>query len=348
MSDQTKVLRQFLQISDLHIDGDSPKDRKFPPLVQRLARRIPGLYGHDSSALQFLEVLFSELKRKGPAEVLFTGDLTRFGSVADFTAGEVFFDSRGGLKASLGVPGWRARAVAGNHDYWPGQLPHILGIPTHGLKRCFPFVYWVGRADRVSETHTLRFVGIDGDCDALMNGGLSRVLARGYFSKGLTELGGVLTPSPENEIRILLLHHSPRRERRITLGMSQESRRVLQEFVAQHNIRAILTGHLHHFYVGPSTFPNCFELRCGTSAQEVRPPAHWKMYLPDLLRPDPNRWEPQTALVHQILRRDGQLLWRAQVYWRRRDRFMPLDTLPAHEGSWNDLREPLCEFRLDG
>lgn len=344
------VLRRFLHVSDLHIDQDSPFERRFPNrLIQQFVRKVPGLYGHDPDALKFLVQLRDELQSQGdcPLEVLFTGDLTRLGSIEDFAAGDAFFDRTSGRRWSLCLSGWRHRAVAGNHDYWPGQLPHLIGFPTQGLKRCFPFVFWVGRAERVSNDLSLRFLGLDSDADLQANGGLGRLLARGHFTEALKDLDTFLRSCPQNEIRVLLLHHSPRRERKFTLGISETSRKALGTFLARHNIRAILTGHVHRFYVGESVFPNCSELRCGTTAQMVRPTADWRGRFPGLPQPDPRVWEYQTALVHEILQSNSELTWRAQVYIRRDEGpFRPLRTLPSREGAPSDPRDPRYEFLL--
>jgi hypothetical protein len=342
-----KILRRFLHISDLHIDGVSYRERRFSALMQRLLRFIPGLYGHDPLALDYIEELHSELQTSCAVGLLFTGDLTRLGSLADYEAGENFFDLRAPHDAtavSLQIPGWRACSIAGNHDHWPGHVPYIPAAPTAGLRRCFPFDFWVGRAEQVTPNLNLRLMGIDGDCDSRPKGGLRRVLARGHFAHAIADLGQALGACPRNEARVLLLHHSVRGAVR---GMSRASRTQLERFVETHEIRAILTGHLHRFYLGPCRdLPKCFELRCGTSAVVVRKPIAWSLRLPGAPAPASSSWEGQTALVHELVQRGSEVWWRALVYGRSFDGRFQRRSVSENKDAAANTRSTVYEFRL--
>jgi hypothetical protein len=330
-------LASFVQISDIHFGDVDPVS--FDAATARIwanSSVFDGLLGHSSRSLRYLEKFFRDRKRTDPeTRLIVTGDLTTVGKGEQFAFADKFLGSiwttpkwdRLGLRENK----WKQLGIPGNHDHWPG-VARIVGDPTEFLCKTFsppwPSVAGarpglqphLGPNIALPTGQTLRFFAVDTDRD--VNPWLrDRVMARGSFRSQLAQLSNTLSehaqdPKP-NEIRILLLHHS-RSHTGYVLGMEEASRRALEDFILEHGIAVLLSGHLHRAKLTKSAVRNAnwqaevMEARCGTTTQREVPPYEWKTFLGK--RPSrPGRW-PNSLILHRVEGREDGIYWIAEVY----------------------------------
>ena len=131
------------------------------------------------------------------------------------------------------------------------------------------------------------------------------------------------------EHRCLLLHHS-RVWPNSTLGMEDTSRVALDKFLADQNIRVILTGHIHvpalHEFVPAQDASAALEARCGTTTVRDIFPSTWTTILG---KPLTRTLPPNSLLVHLLRQRDGELWWEAEIYTRTALGFRPFGAKKA-------------------
>lgn len=314
-------LATFVHISDLHL-GDLDRETldAVAPDFWAKAPWFRGILGHSYKALCRLDAAYHKLKREENAILLVTGDLTTVGKPSQFEMADRFLGASlkppEGHLVGLGDPGWQSRAVPGNHDHWPGRGV-IFGSPTAALSRYFPERSFSREPlIRLGPSHTLRLIGLDSDTD-VHPFGPSRFLARGGFARELDRLAAKIPAVPNaNEIRVLLIHHSFHYDR-IVLGIESVSKKALREFLGDHDVAVVLTGHVHRPLL------RCFdrdrnrdaaptlEARCGTTTQRSRVPYRWRTLLGG--RSD-GRLPPNSLLVHRIQEHAGALYWTAEVH----------------------------------
>ena len=348
-----KVVRTYLHISDIHIgipDTDTGDARTRRHWAQHSI--FDGLLGHDYKTLVRLARFRVDLERHGGAvEVITTGDLTTCGAAHEFELACGFLGDRVVLRPPIRVglrdSGWATRAVSGNHDRWSGR-PFPLGGPTKEFERRFPS--WRRAAiqprEHLGAGRHLRFVLVDSDHDV---GAFSskRMRARGCFQRALDKLDKTLEECPDDEIRVLLLHHSlafSRRNDGANLSMTRSSRQALEEFVWKKGIDVILSGHTHAptldemvIDLGAGRETSVLEACCGTTSQRTVLPLAWR---PTVGPRRPSPLQQNTLFVHRLVREDdGRLMWRAEAFGRGRREFKPGPVFPQG-------RKLLCERQV--
>lgn len=259
-------LLTFVHISDLHFGDPDPgsSNALLGAHAQnwwRIHRTFDGYLGHSGIALRHLDQRFGQLKRDEDASLFVTGDLTAVGSVSQFNTATTYLTRSVPLPSghSVGLSESAALkfAIPGNHDHWPGMTalspidPVMFGHATAGLLNVFPSLApqpnsppFPMSVRSLKPGVDLVILGIDTDAEVGPYGP-SRFLARGKFVGQLQSLHTVLNARPApNDIRVLLLHHSPQNNA-TTLGLTKNSRRALDQFVSLNQISVLLTGHMH-------------------------------------------------------------------------------------------------------
>lgn len=335
--------RTFVQISDLHFFDAKRKEDDFWERVRRTLERSPrfsGLLGHDVRALDDLDRAFAELRTRGEEsgsaapDLIVTGDLTAVGDDGEFAAANGFLRSPvTPTRPGLGVDDWRRLAVPGNHDHWPGRLLWFGG-PTDGLRRTFPpeeesggsVLRWSIRdGGRAGDTWRIVFLLLDGDADVPEAGSLDRVRAVGECDRAARELQDALF-APEwwnrgDQVRVLLLHHSPAYRGRF-LQLDDASRDAVADLVHGGKVSVVMTGHIHRALLAltrsheSSSAHPVLEARCPTTTQRVET-GRLGVALKEVQ-------EPQGFLVHTVDEDGETLIWRAELWSRSlRDGFRP-------------------------
>jgi 3',5'-cyclic AMP phosphodiesterase CpdA len=330
-------LATFVHISDLHFgtliqdpQGDLAPDAP----VYHFWRLFPwcdGLLGHHYRALGPLSDFVKRLRKTENARVIVTGDLTsngapdQFDTCVDFLVSQLPFPPNS-VYRSVGLfeKGWQERAIPGNHDHWPGTHK-IVGKPTSALRSYFPSLPYVSPAVPLSSGQRVRFVGIDTDADVNPYF-TARIRARGSFTSQLGPAAALLGDPAEDEVRILLMHHS-RVWPQYTLGIEDASRAALDVFLADQNIRVVLTGHIHvpalDIFTPRPGAPSVLEARCGTTTVRDLFPYTWTTLAGGPIK---RTLPPNSLLVHRVSERDGELWWEAEAHTRTALGFRPFGT----------------------
>jgi predicted phosphodiesterase len=325
-----KRLLTIVHISDLHFGDLSPNsdDADLDAVAEswwQLNRRFDGYLGHSGDALRHLNQSFKQIRDdEKPVMLLVTGDLTAVGSDAQFSLARRYLEATAQLSgqrylglqlANLLVNG----AVPGNHDHWPGQRAVtplslvMFGASTGSLGTTFPNLplapVGLQRLPLTPRCH-LSIGGIDTDAQ-VRSYGPKRFFARGHFVRALDRLKRLYITPAQNEIRVLLLHHSPQNTA-FALGITGESRRALDDFVRENEISVLLTGHTHSpkgkvFQESRGgTRWDLLEARCGTTTQRDTTP--WQ---------PPRKLDENTLLVHRLYDVDSQQIeWRTSLFQR--------------------------------
>jgi 3',5'-cyclic AMP phosphodiesterase CpdA len=326
-------LGTLIHVSDLHIgtidevSGDAEARR-----LWAYSRAFHGLLGHEYRALDLLERFVRGYDGSaGPRllRLIVSGDLTRVGHVDEFSRAvnyrDAVADFGNGRRLGLGLANEQL-SIPGNHDRWPGAST-VWGGPTSGFDKTFPQnrrPYW-NEWTTLASGHTLRFIGIDTDAD-VSAWGHNRLLARGAFLTQLDTVSRNLFAMEPTEIRVLVMHHSPAHRGRV-LGMQRASRAALADFVEDHGVAVILTGHLHAPRVCVDAFQHSrppvlrLEARCGTTSVRRTLPYGWRSFM---RRPDGRR-DDNTLLVHDLTLKNGEVIWTASTYVQTPQRFDRVD-----------------------
>jgi predicted phosphodiesterase len=328
-------LATFLHISDLHIGefeaitGDS----KISPLAARVLNNLPifdGLLGHHAAALRHLEDFSANLLAEEPdCMLIVSGDLSRYGDYRELRSARALIESSVDiappLREQVGLYFHSAAClIPGNHDHWAGVATPIGAAPSDYSAVFFdqptPSEYVLDLRDE--EGMKLRFIRINSDADIQPNS-LNRLLAKGHFTSELNVLSASLPARPDNEIRVLMIHHSRSHAGRV-LAMTRASKQALDEFLKSKGISVMLTGHTHapvarlHNIRGTS---GVHELGAGSTTQFDVLPFKWKVRLRN---PHQLGWHPNTLMVHRIALKDGQPWWETETCQRFPNGFMPV------------------------
>jgi hypothetical protein len=332
------ILHTFIHLSDLHVHEDPVYERE---LSTQLVPRFPGVAGHDDEALAAVWRLyrndgFRDLVADGRAHLIFTGDLTALGTTPQFGVGKDFLGGLGTtIRPGLNNGRWGETAIPGNHDHWGTFL--WFGPEAPEFTTLFPFRSTFSPVLPIGYGFSVRFIRIDGDADSGGNR-LPRVLARGVFAKAVQEIK--LPPRDPKEVRVLLLHHSisHRNEHALLRPLpgypvcyvpNGESERALVDFLLEHEVTVVLTGHIHESRLRQLTIGNktrgpgrVLEARCGTTTQQhidSFAAQVWGKTAARLARR--GRRGPRTAgehsiLVHELELNAEGLSWNTHLYRR--------------------------------
>jgi hypothetical protein len=150
----------------------------------------------------------------------------------------------------------------------------------------------------------LQFLRIDSDAD-ISPYGSNRVMALGSFKSQLDKLALMLGVPEPNEIRVLLLHHSYIATGKI-LVINKDSKAALHDFIPEHDISALLCGHVHQPPFGGSAKGKPPE--ADDSGKRPTDEDHW-----------PN------SFVHRLSEDGGDVSWATEIYLERSDGFFPAD-----------------------
>ncbi len=337
---KSPVVAAFLQISDLHIARPGGVGDRNALNALAAIPGFDGLFGHDEFSLMRLEKFWRIVKNRIPeAKLVMTGDLTCTGHEQELDLGSLYLASEwmapDGNFMGLRCPGWKDYGIPGNHDHWGGNL--VLGPPSDQLWQTFRFCpYLTGPLQIPATGHQIVFAGINTDAGVGPYSG-NRGLARGEFREELEELEKVMKLPEENEIRILLLHHSATWEGR-TLGITPTCRKLLDEFTGRHAFSILLCGHTH--------VPRIEKLKIKHLAQYLMPPLHVCCgsssritTLPPGVRLAGQRISrlntiANSVLLHELSAEPNGLRWSVETYFERPHGFaMHQDLDPGFSGS---------------
>lgn len=319
-----RTLATLVQVSDVHFGHFENRGPSLDAEVKwgwRLLEVYDGFLGHHEIALIHLEAFFWNLGED--VRLIVTGDLTTVGHRDQFEMADQYFGAtlqgkRRRRKLGLQVDRWKTTAIPGNHDHWPGNR-RILGGPTPSLDHHFP--WRPNRADvqstqRIQGGWSIRFVRLDTNADVNPTGA-DRFWARGDFVTAIDRAEADLDALGERdpfEIRVLLLHHSPR-VAGYASAITDRSKRRLDEFLCRQSIAVYLCGHTHLPGIrtrsvtdGRQTI-DVLEVCCGSTTQKDLLEEAW-------LRPgEPKRphFRPNSLIVHRVVEEEGALFWRAVV-----------------------------------
>ncbi|WP_337177082.1 metallophosphoesterase [Paludisphaera sp.] len=355
-------LATLIHISDLHF-GDMDPSRNDgtydadAPRYWKHAKIFQGLLGHTVQAMKDLDRLVKHLVDEEGAYLITTGDLTCVGKATQFAmagmflGGEVHFPS--GDAFGLRCRDWKGRCVGGNHDHWNEALPLLSSGTSAAYLRTFPAGTFPAMAPdvplRLSDGRRLRvrFAMVDSDADvATGRMSIRRNAARGKFSSQLASPEIHMGPRQPDEIRTLLIHHSPTyHDGSSALRMHGNCRQALDVYLIDQEISVVMTGHIHEAEVRAfrATDPargrtrEVLEARSGTATQRDKIPAKWRVKDPHLAR-----WQlPRNAvLVHRLVESEDEsggtvVEWRTTPYWRGNRGFVPLrGQLPPPRRVW--------------
>lgn len=326
-------LKTFVHISDIHFSDSNSEDEAL--LLYALFPKMDGFLGHSPKSLTMLDEFFADIVNAESAKLILTGDVTRVGGVLEFDLARSF------LKAELLPPvakyvGLRdvdslRLAIPGNHDHYAG-IPVLVGGPTAGLAAMFPKMPEVVSSPLGSDGHQLTFFLINTDAD-VPSWHPKRWAAKGSFVSQLETLREQLRHSPrdEKEIRVLCLHHS-RAHRGVLLEIDHDSRDALANFIVEHRVAVLLSGHIHEPpLVKIATAVNTdgdsadyLEARSGTTTQMnlFHKPYYWRSILQSLHLKKRGHWS-NTLLVHRISEEGGEIFWESELFLETPHGFRP-------------------------
>lgn len=327
-------LKTYLQISDLHF-GDPLQQSAVDPWAHYVLG-LKGYVGHSPGALRYLAKAFKELRRAEPdAELIVTGDLTAWGTTSEFQQADGFLSTAGQWPEFVGLnaPGWMTLAIPGNHDHWRGIPFWPLGTPNSEVRRRFPNDWAVTPSTKLPNGVSVVFLSLNSDADV---GGYSdeRIWACGSFVSAVNGLDQALSARNQDEIRVLLLHHSVEYRGRLIqrsrtrclpvswsvnlehLTIDDASRRKVADLLDKHGIRVVLTGHIHQpFFVGQlpksSLYPkrDVMEARCGSTSQRLTAAPGVPIGGGSNAPPYQN-----SLIVHRLLDDVGRIYWQSEAH----------------------------------
>ena len=314
-------LLAFLHISDLHF-GVPPEHAAPPPVPWRHLALCDGWLGHDLRAITHLSDFVLE-HDDTKTHMVITGDMTACGKPAEFDTATRFITAA--IDLDEGPVGLRHgavlnRSIPGNHDHWPGSI-RVLGKACQNLGRMFPQLPFQPYRIALPNGKQLVIAGINSDKDVYSHG-VTRALARGKFKSQLEALQGILGAAKPNEIRALLVHHSPSWPG-LKLAIDDKSLGALREFIRQYGFSVLLTGHIHIpigrieqvSYDGRNW--EVLEARCGTTTQTDQVLLGWA----GAGAIDPFRFPRNSLLVHRLVDHGKRIDWEVDLYWRRETGF---------------------------
>ncbi len=314
----------LIHISDIHIgrlDPDGGGGAIVDAAIKDWWRHhtvFCGFLGHSYDALVHFQDAFQRLQESEDARLVVTGDLTATGRQEEFVLAKKYIHKYvevRGERIGLELEG-EAILLPGNHDHWAGTARMWVG-GSH-LEDAFRTLPPKIASLKIGD-YTLTLVSIDSDKDVVPKS-ISRIFARGCFVSQLEALEPRLSARRDNEIRVLLMHHSPMVES-FSLGMTRRSRRALELFLAERDIPVILTGHTHTSAGNVLRIKNrvgesmeVLEARCGTTLQRDYLPLGWAQKAGKI------RLERNTFLVHRLFEvkdeRSVWIEWRTEVHER--------------------------------
>lgn len=323
-----RPLATLLHISDLHIGSIDPTtgDAAISPAVQIGLDNFPlfdGLLGHCARALHDLAEFVEGLRASDEKfQILVTGDLSRNGDAHELALARRYFESEIDLSPPNGryvglYTGGNTLTIPGNHDHWAGVSLPIGATPSnyfHYFIRSLPAIRNIPLG---SNGHVLTLIDIDSDADVPPNS-IQRAFARGSFRSQLLTLDKVLGPKSELEVRVLVVHHAPTWTS-FGLAMTASTKRELDRFLLQHEIRVILCGHTHEASMRRlyARGRECWECGAGSATQFDTVPLKWQRRL---RRQAKAILKPNSLMLHRIFDVDGRLEWLATTYIRTRTR----------------------------
>ncbi|CAO3428736.1 hypothetical protein [Azospirillum argentinense] len=302
------------------------------PLFYGVIPPLRGYAGHHDIALEHLEEFLEDLRLSDPTPVrlIVTGDVTRNGHASQFNmAGEYLGGRLPPARASMGleVRDWRDLTIPGNHDHWPGK-DNSLGVPACNLNSVLNPTPETVMVPGPGGNPDILFIRVNSDADVPARSP-SRFFANGEFTSQLWHLDTILpTPPTDNEIRVLLLHHSPGYVSSKTpaqLSIEPSCRRDLESFIVRHKIRVVMCGHVHEHTVGilPVTWNDqtveVLEARCGSTTQLDRHPLLWPVLWP-FGAPPPDH--VNSLLVHRLWKHGTAHEWEVSVHRRTTTGFL--------------------------
>lgn len=305
-------LRTLVHVSDLHLGVPRPCDGGRPPDFWRYTTWFDGMLGHDESSLKHLADYFLSLEGESP-DLVVTGDLTSCGNAEEFALAKQFLEADIPLEnrpAGMHHPRVLSQSIPGNHDHWPGMRV-VWGGPPRALEDTWPPPMESTPLD-LPGGRRLTLFRIDSDAQVFPYGP-TRFFARGKFVDELKRLEAEDTID-KDEIRVLLVHHSPSLKGQAHLVMTDKSRKELWLRVQQCGVSVILTGHVHrpigrvgaHWKDGWDVL----EARCGTTTQTDEMPEEW---IEEGKKPNPARFNQNTLLVHRLVEKGRTIEWQASV-----------------------------------
>lgn len=318
----------LLQVSDIHVASPSGTsgDGRVPRLMSQTSL-LDGLAGHEYRSLVLIRRLHRRLVRRQPYRLVVTGDLTAAGRSSEHLNGSSYLFNRWQLGAQgVGLHASRARTylIPGNHDHWPGN-GFSIGPPRPEFDTTYGAFPAVPSAIRLSDGWSVRFILVDSDSD-VSPVSADRLFARGRFSSQLVTAEEQLDPEKGREIRVLLLHHSPRVPGYV-MSISRACRKALDEFIVRNGIDVVLSGHTHTALVEPVVASNDAGQRyaylsatCGTSAQLSRWPYDWSEPLRGRRR---GRHVSNSVLLHTVLILGAHALWSTETLVQSAQGFVP-------------------------
>ncbi len=336
-------LGTFVHISDLHFgvvdstNGDS--ELVDAPPTWDAWHLYDGFLGHHRRALIDFVDAFVTLQATEDARLIVTGDVSacaeysripgddQFGTANRYLAD--YLETSAFLHVGLGLGAAAVDLrVPGNHDHWGGKalsssLPGtIFGGPSVGFFGSFKKTPFVCKPVPMGKLCSLIFAGIDSDADS---SDWNRLLARGEFRKQLKDLEPLLGQPSADQIRVLLMHHSPMYRSPDffqPLEITEESQAALYQFIKEYDIAVILTGHTHFAQcaVNQISFNGAnwdqLEARCGTTTVRDQVPPGWKSQWTSNYELPKN-----TFLVHRLCEtadagRNLRIEWHTEWYCR--------------------------------
>jgi len=372
------ALATFVHVSDFHF-GELQEDQASAKVEDhwKWCSLYDGFLGHHHPPLKGLDKVYETWEEP---YLLFTGDLTSWGKPEQFDRGSEFLEGEtdfGGRCRPIGleVDDWSDRAIAGNHDHWPGTKsstflprpnPDIRGVACSKLDSCIGIHPKMRRISLPGDAPAIRLMMIDSSADVSENG-LQRLLACGSFVSQIRDLEGQLDRienDVEDEVRVLLMHHSLNHSESFRIyeyesvlqscgiqGIDGQSKEVLADFLIEYDIAVLLTGHMHVPHVNVHQVEHSdsgeskgvLEARCGKTGVTTDLPDDWhNSVLVSERRIDRGH---NSLLLHRVEEQEEGLLWSTETHFLNPGgSFIPYYRTEAH--STGELSELQLEDRV--
>ncbi|MBL8221177.1 MAG: metallophosphoesterase [Bryobacterales bacterium] len=273
----------LIHISDPHfgsgiVNSGNTWWRKFIARIP-VANQITGLFPHDyqvagALAVAVRHILKDRAQREIPTVVVHTGDLTAGGKLAEFCTGATFLRSAH-LLPNGAMAGFRLDQrneipfdIPGNHDLWSRSSPKSQSPYSDYYGGSYPIQL---HPPIETPRGKVRIFGLDSNRSTLW----AHRLANGEVPHHqLQQLSALLTDTRNDcSIKIVCLHHPidvhPSHAPRL-LGfeiLKLRHRAQLAQFLKDHGVHLVLTGHVHRQRTYQSTATSPLQIVAGSCCQ---------------------------------------------------------------------------------
>jgi DNA repair exonuclease SbcCD nuclease subunit len=256
-----------VHISDLHLGASISGRGGF--------RIFPRATAHDEAALDALFAALAQIFQTYAYEhaLVVSGDVSAWGSDAELRLYATLRNLGFARDAFIAYPPLQqdfdsTLDIPGNHDYWNGQICNASVNVSARL-------YFAPNSRSFQLRTASHLIALHGICSTFGSSRSEQPKAVGrYHPLDIRQIEASLQSSDSEASReglrpfkLVVTHHSPSYGSAHANGLCTDSLKELSALCQRHDIKGVLTGHVHSRTVIPrnSSFPP--EVRCGTTTQ---------------------------------------------------------------------------------